>query len=266
MPFKVRIHRSFIQLFVILLVLVTLQGRGLEGVGQFVSGFVLLFVTVVVHELSHAMVAKTVGVHVRDIVLHPLGGMTRLDWTAKDPKREALISSAGPAINLVIAALLLGILAATRAEGRFAEWVLRPLFMVNVALGVLNLIPAFPMDGGRILRALLSVRFGHLRATRIAARIGRWIAALALVVPFFAPALGMSFWQSLVFPILGVFVFVLGEIELKQAEALDLVGKMHSMAGRRPEAPGGPPGGGPTVIDVEASSRVIDDDQRRRGA
>jgi Zn-dependent protease len=255
MPFKLRIHRSFFQLFIVLLVLIAIQGRGPDEMSRFVTGFALLFVTVVVHELSHAFVARSVGVHVRDIVLHPLGGMTRLDWTARDPRKEALISSAGPAVNLLISVVVWAALRWSGAgDGRLAEWVLAPLVLVNLALGALNLIPAFPMDGGRILRALLSLRMGHLPATRLAARIGRWIAGIALVLPLFAPAFGWSVWQALVFPILGVFVFVLGEIELKQAEAAELLSRMGPMMGARP----GPPRQA-GVIDVEAKSRVVDD-------
>jgi Zn-dependent protease len=254
MPFPLRIHRSFIQLFVVLLLLVALQGRGFAGVGQFVAGFVLLFATVVVHELSHAFVARALGVRVRDIVLHPLGGMTRLDWTARDPRKEALISTAGPAINLVLALAVWGILKITDGEGPVVEWVLAPLLLVNLALGALNLVPAFPMDGGRILRAMLATRMGHLPATRVAARIGRWIAGAALLAPLLAPSFGWSFWQALVFPVLGIFIFILGEIELKQAEAAELFGRMRGAMGGTPA-----PGGGGDVIDVEATARVVDD-------
>ena len=209
------------------------------------------------HELSHAVVARAVGVRVRDIVVHPLGGMTRLDWTARDPRKEALISSAGPAINLVIALLLWGVLHNVGVQGRLLDWVLAPLLLANLWLGALNLIPAFPMDGGRILRALLSVRFGHLPATRLAARIGRWIAGLALLAPLLAPTFGWTFWQAAVFPVLGLFVFILGEIELKQAEAVELMNRMRPFMGTMGDRT--PKEG--DVIDVQASSRVVEDDR-----
>src|SRR5437868_4605166 len=110
MPFKLKIHRSFFQLFIVLVLLVALGGRGVLGMAQFVATFVLLFLTVIVHELSHAIVARALGVRVLDIVVHPLGGMTRLQWEARDPGREALISCAGPIVNLLIAGCLWAVL------------------------------------------------------------------------------------------------------------------------------------------------------------
>jgi Zn-dependent protease len=258
MPIKLRIHRSFFQLFILMALFVALQGRGGEGVAQFAIGFGLLFLAVIFHEASHALVARSLGVTVRDIVVHPLGGMTRLDWGARDPRKEALISSAGPAINLVIAGLLwLAFRNQLGQEGRWTNWVLVPFLMVNVALGVLNLVPAFPMDGGRILRALLSTRLGHLPATRVAARIGRWLAIATLFAPLFVISLGGSFWQSLAFPIVGLFVFVLGEIELKQAEAGELLSRMRDAVGQA--ASGVSPDAHRNAIDVQATSKVVDD-------
>jgi Zn-dependent protease len=261
MPFKLRIHRSFFQLFVLMALFVALQGRGGEGVAQFATGFALLFVAVIVHETSHAVVARALGVRVRDIVVHPLGGMTRLDWTARDPRKEALISSAGPAVNLVLGgALWLFFRDVLDGDGRWITWVLVPFLMANLALGALNLVPAFPMDGGRILRALLATRLGHLPATRVAARIGRWIALLTLFAPLFAPALGWSVWQSLALPIVGLFVWVLGEVELKQAEASELLSRMGSMMGQ-PSAPSPSHEGRPGVIDVPGTSRVLEEER-----
>ena len=156
--------------------------------------------------------------------MHPLGGMTRLDWTAREPRKEALISSAGPAMNLAIAARPLGGLPWTLDEpGRWTDWVLVPLILSNLALGALNLVPAFPMDGGRILRALLSLKLGHLPATRVAARIGRWIAALTLVAPFLAPGFGWSFWQALVFPVVGCSSSSSARSSSSRPEAAELI-------------------------------------------
>jgi Zn-dependent protease len=256
MPFKVRIHRSFLQLFVVLALFAALQGNGGQGLARFGAIFGLLFVTVILHELSHALVARALGVRVLDIVVHPLGGMTRLAWTAKDPRREALISCAGPATNLLIALVIWAFAWPVPDEpGRWMTWLVIPFFTTNLALGALNLVPAFPMDGGRILRALLSTRLGHLRATRLAARIGRWIAAATLLAPLLAPQFGWSFLQALVIPLAGLFVFFLGELELKQAEAAELLQRMQNAArgaaGERTPPPG--------VIDVSATSRVVED-------
>src|SRR5262249_17756702 len=158
--------------------------------------FGLLFVTVIVHELSHAITARALGVRVLDIVVHPLGGMTRLQWAARDPGREALISCAGPTVNPAVAARRSAVLRAI-PQSAWSEWLLVPFMTTNLALGALNFVPAFPMDGGRILRALLSTKMGHLRATRVAARIGRWLAGATLLAPFLAPSLGWTFLQAL---------------------------------------------------------------------
>jgi Zn-dependent protease len=268
LPFKLRIHRSFFQLFIVLALLVAFQGRGAEGVAQFATGFGLLFFAVILHESSHAFVARWLGVSVRDIVVHPLGGMTRLDWSARDPRKEALISSAGPAINLLVAGLLwIGFRGALGNESRWTTWVLVPFLMINVALGALNLVPAFPMDGGRILRAVLATRLGHLPATRVAARIGRWLAILTLFAPLLAPSFGWSFWQSLAFPIVGLFVFILGEWELKQAEAAEMFARMGAAVRDAQERAAGPPGARPDaappgVIDVQGTSRVLEEEKK----
>jgi Zn-dependent protease len=254
-PFKIRIHRSFFQLFIVLALVVAFQGRGADAVIQFTAAFALLFAAVILHESSHAFVARSLGVQVRDIVVHPLGGMTRLDWTARNPRKEALISCAGPAVNLVMAGALWAVFHGMLDEpGRWMSWVVVPFLTANVALGALNLIPAFPMDGGRVLRAVLSTKMGHLPATRIAARIGRWVAALTLLAPFVGPSFGWSFLQSLALPIVGLFVLVLGELELKQAEAAELLSRMGAAA-----RDAGGPGVPRDVIDVEATSRVVED-------
>ena len=241
MPFKIRIHRSFFQLFIVLALVVALQGRGADAVIQFTAAFALLFVAVILHESSHAFVARSLGVHVRDIVVHPLGGMTRLDWTARNPRKEALISCAGPAVNLVMAGVALGRLPwdARRAWaldvlGRRSRSSRRTWRSASSTSSRRSRWTA-----GASCGPLLSSKLGHLPATRIAARIGRWVAALTLLAPFVGPSFGWTFLQSLALPIVGLFVFVLGEIELKQAEAAELLSRMGAAArdARRARSP-----------------------------
>lgn len=150
--------------------------------------FAAVFAIIVVHELGHALMARRFGVRTHDILLLPIGGIASLERIPEQPAHELAIALVGPAINLVIAGVLwLGIglaggpfdpTAATTIGGAFAA----QLLWINVVLAAFNLLPAFPLDGGRALRALLSLRIDRERATAIAAGTGK---ALAVVLAIF---------------------------------------------------------------------------------
>ncbi|MBN2524900.1 MAG: site-2 protease family protein [Deltaproteobacteria bacterium] len=140
---------------------------------------VLLFGSVLLHEFGHALTGRRYGVHTEDIVLTPIGGMARMQNIPQRPKEEIAISIAGPLVSFTIA----GISFALVFVSQFAAFshplvveLLLVLYQLNLALGVFNLIPALPMDGGRVFRGLLALKYSHLKATQIASRLGKILA------------------------------------------------------------------------------------------
>lgn len=200
--------------------------RPRQSVEDAVWGIVFIltiFATVVLHELGHALAARRYGIETRDITLLPIGGVARLERMPRDPWQELVVAVAGPLVNVVIAAgLAVGILAtggsllpeATTPEnslfvGTFAQ----RLLMVNVFLVVFNLIPAFPMDGGRVLRAFLAMNMDYAQATQVAAVIGQGIAFLFAMAGLFTPNF------LLLFIALFVWMGAAGEASVAQLQA-----------------------------------------------
>lgn len=161
-----------------------LQTNTLRGTLEGVLFTLLLFGCVVLHEYGHALTARRYGVKTRDITLYPIGGVARLERMPDKPIQEFWVAIAGPAVNVIIAVILFGWLVFSGAltgisnmsltGGPFIE----RLLLVNLWLALFNLIPAFPMDGGRILRSLLALRLEYTRATQISASIGQGMAML----------------------------------------------------------------------------------------
>ena len=188
----IRIHISFLivlPLFAYIFGSVFRQAAEVAGVppqGLAVSAWLwglalalALFAAVLVHELAHSLYAIRKGGEVREITLLMLGGVSQLTKMPDGPKREAIMAFVGPLTSLIIGGLCLAIYVAIGGLGSFnARFALFYLGYLNIFLGVFNLLPAFPMDGGRILRALLTGPLGRLRATRVAAAIGKGFAIL----------------------------------------------------------------------------------------
>lgn len=179
---KVQMHLTFL----LLLLWVGLSHWLRSGTSQaVVLGIVFilaLFGCVLLHELGHALMARKYGIQTKDITLLPIGGVARLEKMPDDPKQELWVALAGPAVNVVIAALLFvwlqiaggwePLAGLSVSEGSFVE----RLLVVNLFLVGFNLLPAFPMDGGRVLRATLAMKMNYARATQIAAQVGQMMA------------------------------------------------------------------------------------------
>jgi Zn-dependent protease/CBS domain-containing protein len=181
------IHVTFLLLLIWIAVSHLARGQGLALAAGGLALVLSVFAIVVLHELGHALMARRFGIGTRDITLLPIGGVSRLERMPEKPSQELLVAIAGPAVNVGLALLLLGALELLEGMVGPDELhvvggpVLAKLFWINVSLAVFNLIPAFPMDGGRVLRALLALRVERARATAWAARIGQGIAALFAV-------------------------------------------------------------------------------------
>lgn len=213
----IRLHWSFLGLLGYL-VLDALFIGGLFGVVETLLFAVALFGSVILHELGHALAARSFGIRTRDITLYPFGGVAALEGLSDDTRKELVIAIAGPLVNALLFGVALAIWGVTGAT-----W-LAVVAAMNLVMGLFNLIPAFPMDGGRILRSLLAEWLGFVRASGIASRIGWWFG-----LAFIGVGLVSGSWSL---ALVGGFVLFAGQVEHRRLEIL--VGQ-----GWRPPEPGG---------------------------
>lgn len=183
----IRIHATFPLLLLWVATMDFAAGSSWQHIGIALAFVLAMFGMVVLHELGHAAVARKFGVQTRDITLLPIGGVARLDRIPGRPMHELWISLAGPAVNAVIAAVLFSALALQRIPAQeevriWEEGFMARLAWANVALALFNLLPAFPMDGGRVLRAILALQIEPVRATDIAVAVGKGLAVLLGIV------------------------------------------------------------------------------------
>ena len=207
----IRLHPAFLLIVAFFVVDGLRAGPG--GMVDALGWLGLLFGSVLVHELAHAVVGRARGARVRDIVLLPIGGATRTERFPDRPMDEFVMTAVGPASSFVLAAL--GAVAAVATGTKLLPIdlhhgsVLARLVWLNLILGGFNLLPAFPMDGGRLLRAVLSMRTDRLEATRRAARIGQ----------FFAVAMGLvGLYVNIWLIVIAVFVYFGAGAEVRIVE------------------------------------------------
>jgi Zn-dependent protease/CBS domain-containing protein len=217
---KIFIHWTF--LILIGWIVFSNLNRGLGG-GEILWAilFILtIFACVTLHELGHALAAKKFNIKTRDITLLPIGGVAQMESIPEKPQEELIVAVAGPAVNFVIFILLF--FALPRPTSPEMEQIqnigpanfMYALMIVNMWLALFNLIPAFPMDGGRVFRALLAFRMDRTRATRIAANLGQ-LLAMAFIF------LGLFYNPFLVF--IGLFIFIGAQAEAQQTETQSLL-------------------------------------------
>jgi Zn-dependent protease len=217
---KLRIHLTFF-----LLPLFVFFSDIKEGFGQ--AGLSVLFVCaifacVVIHELSHSLVARRFGREPKSITLLPIGGVAMIDMMPTKPSQEIAISIVGPVTNIVIA-IVIGLIFRSLITAALDEnavlttpqWFIVNLIVVNLMLAGFNLIPALPMDGGRILRSLLAMKFGYLRATLWAVAVGKVIAVIFII--------GGIYIQNYILALIGFFGLAGAESEKRQAIYLTML-------------------------------------------
>jgi Zn-dependent protease len=216
-------------------------GGSLAAAGGEIIFVFAVFGCVVLHEAGHALAARGFGVRTRDITLYPVGGIASLERMPEKPAQEIAITLAGPAVNFAIAGLLF--------TGLFASSILWPtsypfagaetladftakLMWANVVLGVFNLLPCFPMDGGRVLRALLALGTTRVRATQIAVGVGTVVAGGFVVLGFYTGHFGLV--------ALAVVVWLLGQAELAGVRAQAAERTVREWMWAEPSATGSP--------------------------
>jgi Zn-dependent protease len=232
--FRVRgIRVSLHFTFLLLLAFYCWQGwsvGGASGLWWSAAEFLLIFASVVLHELGHSFVAMHFGVGVRGILLMPIGGMAQFDSIPRKPAQELLITIAGPAVNFAIVAALWYLVDFPSGwESDSSPLTLadagRLLLRANLILGIFNLYPAFPMDGGRILRAMLAFRLPYLRATYWAMIVARVFTLIGIAASIY--------WQSYLLTALFVFILMAGSAEYRLLKRQELAEEQWREALRR---------------------------------
>lgn len=220
------VHWTFVILLAFVAVAHLLNGESLEMALKGVGFVLAVFGCVLLHELGHALAARQFGIPTRDITLLPIGGLARLERMPEKPLQELWVAIAGPLVNVAIAIGLLIILEVWSGHpdvprDLVQDSLLAELFWVNVVLVLFNMLPAFPMDGGRVLRALLATQMDYVHATSIAATIGQFMAMIFGFV-------GLFYNPFLLF--IAIFVYLGAQEEAQAAQVRSLFHGMPTRA------------------------------------
>ena len=221
---KFRIHVTFFLLLLYVFFSDIKQGFGQAGLS--VLFVCAIFACVIIHELSHSLVARRFGREPKSITLLPIGGVAAIDMMPTKPSQEIAISIVGPATNIVIAILLalfggmkMAVALSNHSNLTAYQTFITDLIAANIVLAVFNLIPALPMDGGRVFRSILALKFGFLRATLWAAAVGKLIAVFFIIYGYFANP-----WLILI----GFFIYAGANNEKQQAIYLTMLAQRPS--------------------------------------
>lgn len=207
------VHWTFLLMLAGIFVFYVYQGLSIVGAMMGVGLILAVFGCVVLHELGHAFMAREFGIPTLDITMYPIGGVARLQRMPREPRQEFWIAVAGPAVNLGIAGALYLLTSLMGPSQALAEAmtpggnILTMLMWVNLALVVFNMLPAFPMDGGRVLRAVLAMKMDYRNATHTASLIGQGMAFLFAIY-----GLLNGLWTL---PLVAIFVFMAARQEVQ---------------------------------------------------
>jgi Zn-dependent protease len=216
----VYMHWTFLLLVAWVLFSQLLAGQGISAAMLALVLLLALFGCVVLHELGHALTARRFGVKTQDITLLPIGGVAQLERIPEDPRQELAIAVAGPLVNVAIAgclAIVLGLFGGILPLSRLTlagGSLLSALLWINLTLAVFNMMPAFPMDGGRVLRALLAFRKPYGQATQIASKVGQALAISFGIIGLFG--------GNLILVLIALFILVAGQQEASLAQMKDM--------------------------------------------
>jgi len=205
----IRMHLTFL----LLLFFVGISGSKYGGPTGTLFGIIsilLIFLCVVLHEIGHSLVARHYGIVVRDIILLPIGGVSEMEEIPQDPKQEINISVVGPLVSFSLAVIFYILSMTLNQRASFGQLsifkgnMIANLFWINLVLGIFNLLPAFPMDGGRVLRGILATRIDSVRATKVAVGVGQVFAILLFFFGIF-----FNLWLALI----AIFIYLGAEGE-----------------------------------------------------
>lgn len=229
------VHWSFVAVLFYAVYIGVTENYGVWGTIWYLMLILTVFGCILLHELGHSFSARKYGIGTEDITLLPIGGLARLERMPRQPVQELVIALMGPAVNVVIA-IVLGVMY-TIFYGSLIEFIKYPgsftfdafiavLVFVNGLLVLFNMIPAFPMDGGRVLRALLSFKLSYVKATRIASLVGKFAALCFIVYGFFRPEIadylspgtGEDIGRDYILMAIGAFIFFSANMENKMVQ------------------------------------------------